>query len=53
MLAAQRGFECALTSDEDDSDFWGYAHEARGLFTLLRADTGRSRYLDVHRKAAC
>ncbi|MER7053979.1 MULTISPECIES: barstar family protein [unclassified Streptomyces] len=27
------GQKCALTSDGDDSDFWGFAHEAQGLFT--------------------
>ncbi|MES9523083.1 barstar family protein [Streptomyces capoamus] len=29
---AGEGFTYALTSDEDESDFWGFAQEARGLF---------------------
>ncbi len=29
------GRKYARTSDEDDSDFWGFAHEAEGLFTPL------------------
>lgn len=29
---AGKGFKYALTSDEDESDFWGFAQEARGLF---------------------
>ncbi|MFD8739728.1 barstar family protein [Streptomyces sp. NPDC059618] len=38
MRAAGRdgkGQKYALTSDEDDNDFWGLAHEAEGLFTPL------------------
>ena len=29
---AGEGFKYSLTSDEDESDFWGFAQEARGLF---------------------
>ncbi|WP_405770989.1 barstar family protein [Actinacidiphila glaucinigra] len=36
MTAAQRGYGCALTGDDDASDFWGYAYEARGLFAPLK-----------------
>ncbi|MGW1996048.1 barstar family protein [Embleya sp. NPDC001921] len=32
------GRKYALTSDEDDADFWGFAREAEGLFTPLRDD---------------
>ncbi|MET9160061.1 barstar family protein [Streptomyces parvulus] len=31
--SAGGGRKYALTSDEDESDFWGFAQEARGLFT--------------------
>ncbi|MER6618038.1 barstar family protein [Streptomyces xantholiticus] len=31
--SAGDGRKYALTSDEDESDFWGFAQEARGLFT--------------------
>ncbi|MEV7534439.1 barstar family protein [Streptomyces hydrogenans] len=38
MGTSRRGGEgqrYALTSDEDDSDFWGFAHDAEGFFTPL------------------
>ncbi|RII18366.1 Barstar (barnase inhibitor) [Streptomyces sp. YIM 130001] len=35
----------ALTSDEDDGDFWGFAHEAVGLFTSSADDEGARRVL--------
>lgn len=34
---------CALTSDEDDNDFWGLAYEAEGLFTPLPDEEGARR----------
>lgn len=37
------GQKYALTSDEDDSDFWGFAHEAEGLFTPLPDGEGARR----------
>ncbi|MCK7626607.1 barstar family protein [Streptomyces sp. RS10V-4] len=37
------GRKCALTSDEDDADFWGAAHETEGLFTPLPEDVGARR----------
>ncbi|QGV82919.1 barstar family protein [Streptomyces ficellus] len=37
------GHKYALASDEDDSDFWGYAHEAEGLFTSLPDEAGMRR----------
>ncbi|MFC4034610.1 barstar family protein [Streptomyces polygonati] len=37
------GQKCALTSDEDDADFWGSAHEAEGLFTPLADEEGARR----------
>jgi len=38
------GQKYALTSDEDDTDFWGFAHEAGGLFTpLLEEEEGARR----------
>ncbi|GAA2782705.1 barstar family protein [Kitasatospora paracochleata] len=37
------GQKYALTSDEDDSDFWGSAHEAEGLFTPLPHEDGARR----------
>ncbi|MGW7024622.1 barstar family protein [Streptomyces decoyicus] len=46
MRTAGRGSEgqnYALTSDEDDSDFWGFAHEAEGLFTPLPDEEGARR----------
>ncbi|MFF3542201.1 barstar family protein [Streptomyces platensis] len=33
----------ALTSDEDDTDFWGFAQEAEGLFTPLPEEEGARR----------
>ena len=30
------GFKYSLTSDDDNSDFWGFAREARGLFSGLQ-----------------
>ncbi|MDE3721815.1 barstar family protein [Nocardiopsis sp. N85] len=33
----------ALTSDEDSADFWGFAHEAEGLFTPLPEGDGTRR----------
>ncbi|MFI9781752.1 barstar family protein [Streptomyces sp. NPDC051956] len=33
----------ALTSDEEDGDFWGFAHEAEGLFTRLPGEEGARR----------
>ncbi|MFD8010762.1 barstar family protein [Streptomyces sp. NPDC058955] len=35
----------ALFSDEDDSDFWGFVHGARGLFTPLPDGEGTRRVL--------
>ncbi|MFD3584692.1 barstar family protein [Streptomyces sp. NPDC058683] len=46
MRTSGRGGEeqkYALTSDEDDSDFWGFAHEAEGLFTPLPDEEGARR----------
>ncbi|MFF1510359.1 barstar family protein [Streptomyces sp. NPDC058326] len=46
MRTSRRGGEgqrFALTSDEDDSDFWGFAHEAEGLFTPLPDEEGARR----------
>ncbi|MFF9126528.1 barstar family protein [Streptomyces sp. NPDC014889] len=37
------GLKYALTSDEDDADFWGFAHEAEGLFTPLPDEEGARR----------
>ncbi|MFD9540818.1 hypothetical protein [Streptomyces sp. NPDC060022] len=37
------GQKYALTSDEDDSDFWGFAHEAKGLFAPLPDEEGARR----------
>ncbi|WP_037908635.1 barstar family protein [Actinacidiphila yeochonensis] len=37
------GHGCALTSDEDDADFWGFAHGAEGLFTPLPEGDGARR----------
>ncbi|MFF7675333.1 barstar family protein [Actinacidiphila glaucinigra] len=37
------GRKYALTSDEDDSDFWGFAHEVQGLFTPLPDEEGARR----------
>lgn len=37
------GQKYALTSDEDDGDFWGSAHEAEGLFTPLADEEGARR----------
>lgn len=37
------GRKYALTSDEDDSDFWGFFHEAEGLFTPLPEEEGARR----------
>lgn len=38
-----KGQQYALTSDEDDADFWGFAHEADGFFTPLPEDEGARR----------
>ncbi|WP_436952485.1 barstar family protein [Streptomyces sp. SudanB182_2057] len=46
MRSSRRGGEgqkYALTSDEDDVDFWGFAHEADGLFTPLPDEDGARR----------
>ncbi|MFE6898788.1 barstar family protein [Streptomyces sp. NPDC057717] len=46
MRTSERGGEgqkYALTSDEDDSDFWGFAHEAEGFFTPLPDEEGARR----------
>ncbi|WP_328663645.1 barstar family protein [Streptomyces sp. NBC_00328] len=40
---SREGQKYALTSDEDDSDFWGFAHEAEGLFTPLPDEEGARR----------
>ncbi|KOV18918.1 Barstar domain containing protein [Streptomyces sp. XY413] len=40
---AGEGQKYALTSDEDDSDFWGFTHEAEGLFTPLPDEEGARR----------
>jgi RNAse (barnase) inhibitor barstar len=37
------GQKYALTSDEDDNDFWGSAHEADGFFTPLPEEEGARR----------
>ncbi|MFF0205949.1 barstar family protein [Streptomyces sp. NPDC005017] len=37
------GQRYALTSDEDDSDFWGFARGAEGLFTPLPDEEGARR----------
>ncbi|MEV6260819.1 barstar family protein [Streptomyces sp. NPDC051784] len=37
------GQKYALTSDEDDSDFWGFAQGAEGLFTPLPDEQGARR----------
>ncbi|MFD7408618.1 barstar family protein [Streptomyces sp. NPDC059866] len=37
------GHKYALASDEDDADFWGFAHEAEGLFTPLPEEEGARR----------
>ncbi|SNT51948.1 Barstar, RNAse (barnase) inhibitor [Actinacidiphila glaucinigra] len=37
------GQKYTLTSDEDDSDFWGFAHEAEGFFTPLQDAEGARR----------
>lgn len=39
------GQKYALTSDEDDTDFWGSVHEAEGLFTPLPEEGGARRVL--------
>lgn len=39
-----KGQKYALTADEDDTDFWGFAREAEGLFTPLpEAEEGARR----------
>lgn len=46
MRTSGRGSEgqkYALTSDEDDADFWGFAHEANGLFAPLPEGEGARR----------
>ncbi len=37
------GQKYALTPDEDDADFWGFSHEAEGLFTPLQEEEGARR----------
>ncbi|MEU3556033.1 barstar family protein [Streptomyces fragilis] len=37
------GYRYALTSDEDDADFWGPSHEAQGLFTPLPGEEDGAR----------
>ncbi|KOV75889.1 MULTISPECIES: barstar family protein [unclassified Streptomyces] len=37
------GQKYALASDKDDSDFWGFAHDAEGLFTPLPGEEGARR----------
>ncbi|MFE3907394.1 barstar family protein [Streptomyces sp. NPDC059153] len=37
------GQKYALTSDKDDSDFWGFAHEAEGFFAPLPDEEGARR----------
>lgn len=37
------GPKYALTSDEDAAGFWGFAHEAKGLFTPLPEEEGARR----------
>ncbi|WP_330461568.1 barstar family protein [Streptomyces sp. NBC_00820] len=39
----EQGPKYALASDEDDTDFWGSAHEAEGLFTPLPDEEGARR----------
>lgn len=43
IRAGRRGTEVRSTSDEDDADFWGFAHEAEGLFTPLPDEEGTRR----------
>ncbi|OKJ64213.1 barstar family protein [Streptomyces sp. CB02261] len=46
MRTSQRGSEgqkYALISEEDDGDFWGFAHEAQWLFTPLPDEEGARR----------
>ncbi|MFD7407744.1 barstar family protein [Streptomyces sp. NPDC059866] len=46
MRTSDRGGEgqkYALASDEDDTDFWGFAHDAEGLFTPLQEEEGARR----------
>ncbi|MFD7904401.1 barstar family protein [Kitasatospora sp. NPDC059722] len=38
-----QGQQYALTSDEDDADFWGFAFEAEGFFAPLPEDEGARR----------
>ncbi|MEV8341258.1 barstar family protein [Streptomyces niveus] len=38
-----RGPRYALTSEENDADFWGFAHESEGLFTPLPHEEGARR----------
>ncbi|MEV7122057.1 barstar family protein [Kitasatospora griseola] len=38
-----QGQQYALTSDQDDSDFWGFAFEAEGFFAPLSKDEGARR----------
>ncbi|MEV7170435.1 Barstar domain containing protein [Streptomyces sp. NPDC093224] len=40
---ASGGQKYSLTSDEDDGDFWGFVHEAEGLFTPLPESEGARR----------
>ena len=42
-MNATRAHACALTADEDDTDFWGLAHGAEGLFTPLTSADGARR----------
>lgn len=46
MRTSERGGarqKYTLTSDEDDSDFWGFAHEAEGFFMPLPDEEGERR----------
>ncbi|AUG75416.1 hypothetical protein CFP65_0453 [Kitasatospora sp. MMS16-BH015] len=44
------GQRYALTSEQNDADFWGFAHEAEGFFTPLPDDEGPRR---VHLVGCC
>ncbi len=40
--SAGGGRKYALTSDEDESDFWGFAQEARGFSPQVRTVCAKS-----------
>ncbi|MEU6548510.1 hypothetical protein [Streptomyces sp. NPDC046859] len=49
------GQKYALSSDEDNGDFWGFVQEADGLFTLLPDEAGARRVAlrAAARRVAC